>query len=197
LQVFRQIHVYDKDEKSFEQRKHKLQWNDIASSSGYVHDGILFLPAPVANDKKFTNCDLITIEDEADVTAQHEYKMIHKHYEKGNNHCFNLHHHNEYEIFSFYQTDPLQLHLKYSYSAIGDPARDNFLLTTIENNIPVEIKINGKIDSTNGRHYKEQSFIFLLLGDFNNCCILEENALPIKKHIPRDRKVVNLIKPLW
>jgi hypothetical protein len=196
VQVFRMINEYGKDEKSFADRKDKLVWKDIASKSGYVKDTELYLSSSILNDKKLGNCHLITIEDEADITPQHEYKIINKKYGKGNNHCFNLHHRSSFEIF-YFQHDPIELSLNYSYYYIGDPTRDNFVITILEKDVPVEIKINGKIDSSRGRHFKEQNFIFHLLGEYDRCFILNDTDAAIVKTVPENRKVIDLLKPLW
>ena len=82
-------------------------------------------------------------------------------------------------------------------SYIGDPARDSFTISVLENGRPVEVKINGKLDTSRGRHYKEQCFIFQLLGEFDRCFLLEENEASIIKQVPANRKLVNLLKPLW
>ena len=197
VQVFRQINEYTKAEKSFTDRKEKLQWRQISSPNGYLANGRLYLPSSILADKKFGNCDLITIEDAADVSARPEWKIINGKYEKGNNHCFNLHHRSGYEIFWFQGKDPLHLALNYMNSYIGDPARDSFTISVLENGRPVEVKINGKLDTSRGRHYKEQCFIFQLLGEFDRCFLLEENEASIIKQVPANRKLVNLLKPLW
>ena len=101
VQVFRQINEYTKAEKSFTDRKEKLQWRQISSPNGYFANGKFYLPSSILADKKFGNCDLITIEDAADVHARPEWKIINGKYEKGNNHCFNLYHRSGYEIFWF------------------------------------------------------------------------------------------------
>jgi hypothetical protein len=196
VQVFRMINEYGKDEKSFADRKHKLVWKEISSKSGYVADGKLYLPGTVQNDKKFGNCDLVTIEDECDLVPKHEWKIINGKYEKGNSHCFNLHHPSQYEIFRFHK-DPVELSLNYSYSYIGDPSRNSFTLAILEKDVPVEVKINGKLDTSRGRYYKEQYFIFHLLGEFDRCCILKDTAAAVIKRVPAERKVVDLLKPLW
>lgn len=196
LQVFRMINEYGKDEKSFADRKDKLVWPIIQSPNGYVADGILHLPESIRQESLSANCHLITIEDEADLTPQPEWKIVNGKYERGHHHCFNLHHPRSYEIFRFHQ-HPFEISLNYDYSYIGDPSRDNFSLATLENGMAVEIKINGKLDTSRGRYYREQYFIFHLLGEFDKCCFLKDNHSPVSKTVPAERKQVNLLKPLW
>lgn len=196
LQVFRQINEYTKEEKSFADRKEKLKWKEFSSLNGHVANGNLYLPGSILADKKFGNCDLITIEDAVDVTPQQEWKIINGKYEKGNNHCFHLHHRSGYEIFWLKDKDPLQLALNYNPAYIGDPSRDSFTIATLEEGCPVEVKINGKMDTSRGRYYKEQCFIFQLLGEFDRCFLLESGD-GVVKQVPGDRKLVDLLKPLW
>jgi hypothetical protein len=197
LQVFRQINQYTKQEKSFSRRKENLKWKEMASMNGYVANGSLYLPSSVLADKKFGNCDLITIEDEADITPQHEWKIINGKYERGNNHCYHLHHRSAYEIFWFKGKDPMHLALNYSSSYVGDPSRDSFTIAAMEEGCPVEVKINGKMDTSRGRYYKEQSYIFQLLGEFDRCFLLKSNDGVVYKKVPEKRKLVNLLKRLW
>jgi len=196
LQIFRMVNQYGKAEKSYEDRKDKLRWKPGSSSNGYVADGNLFLPETIQLEKKFGNCDLITIEDAADITPQQEWKLINKHYEKGNNHCFNLHHINTYEFFGF-RNEPLELSLQYNSSLLGDPSRNNFTLAILENDTVVEVKINGKHDTTHGRYFTEHYYIFHLLGTFSKCYFLTEKDKAVIKTIPSARKMIDLIKPLW
>ncbi len=196
LQVFRMINEYGKTEKSFTDRKDKLVWKAMPSKNGYVADGALYLPDSIQQDPKFKNCDLITIEDAADITPHQEWKIIGRHYEKGNNHCFNLHHISTYEFFGF-KNNPVELSLKYNASLIGDPSRENFVLTTLEKDHPVEIKINGKMDTSRGRYFKEQYYIFHLLGVFDTCFLLKEADKAVTKTVPGNRKMIELLKPLW
>jgi hypothetical protein len=196
LQVYRMVNEYGKDEKSFADRKEKLVWKPIASSGGYIANGILHLPEIIEQDKKFSNCDLVTIEDEADITMQQEWKLINKRYEKGSNRCFNLHHMNTYEFFGL-RNIPLELSLQYDNTIVGDPSRDNFTLATLEVNMPVEVKINGKHDTSRGRYFKEQYYVFHLLGTFDRCLFLTSKDKAVTKTIPSNRKLVDLIKPLW
>jgi hypothetical protein len=196
LQVYRMINEYDKTEKSFADRKDNLVWKAIQSTNGYVSDDELYLPSSIHQDSKFKNCDLITVEDEADITPQQEWKIIGKHYEKSNNHCFNLHHLSTYEFFGF-RKDPVELSLRYNSSLVGDPSRDNFVLTTLEKDHAVEIKINGKMDTSRGRYFKEQYYIFQVLGVFDKCFLLKEEDKAVIKTVPSGRKMIDLLKPLW
>lgn len=196
LQIFRMVNEYGKDEKSFANRKDKLVWKPMSSSNGYVVNSILYLPHTIQQHKKFGNCDLITIEDESDVTLQQEWKMINIRYENGNNHCFNLHHINTYEFFGF-RNNPVELSLQYNNTIVGDPSRDNFTLSILEDNVAVEVKINGKHDTSKGRFFKEQYYVFHLLGTFDRCFFLTEKDKPIEKTIPSNRNMIDLIKTLW
>ncbi len=190
------VNEYGKSERSFADRKDKLVWKTISSINGFVSDDLLYLPVTIQQESKFNNCDLITIEDESDVTPQQEWKLINKRYEKENNHCFNLYHLNTYEFFGL-RNDPIELSLQYNNTDVGDPSRDNFILAILEKDVSVEIRINGKHDTSRGRYYKEQYYIFHLLGEFDRCLLLKEDHKPTNKTVPANRKVIDLLKPLW
>ncbi|MCX6132020.1 MAG: hypothetical protein NTX25_23555, partial [Proteobacteria bacterium] len=84
---------------------------------------------------------------------------------------------------------------------VGDPKREDFKLGEVKKGKPIEIKINGKTDfsltSRRARVFKEQTYIFNYIGDFSECKILKEPFDFTLKRLPSDRKVVDLIKPLW
>lgn len=195
VQVFRMANRYGKEEKSFADRKHKLVWREMSSTSGYVDNGLLYLPESVSTDKKFGNCALITIEDQCDLTPRGEWKLVNKRYEKGDNHCFNLHHPSGYETFAFFN-DPPELWLQHSTSYFGEPSRPNQKLGRLPD-ANIEVKINVKFDNDNGRHYMEFQFVFLYLGQFKTCFLLPEKSTPVTKTVPESRKLINLLEPLW
>lgn len=196
LQVYRMVHEYGKEQKSFAERTDKLDWKEIPSVSGYVENGELFLPAEITGDPKFGNCGLITLEDQCDVTPQRQWKLINGRYHKGDNHCFNLHHPNRYEMFGF-DKDPLELWLRYQYWLVGDPSRENFKLADLEKDQAVEVKINGKIDSSYGRYFVERYYIFQYLGEFARCRLFKSDEGTRIKRVPPERRLVDLWKPLW
>src|SRR5690349_19504265 len=64
FQIFRNINVYGKARKSFDDRKEKMEWRDFQSKAGHIINEELFLPEQILNNPDFKNCDLITIEDD-------------------------------------------------------------------------------------------------------------------------------------
>lgn len=196
FQVFRNIHVYDKTQKSFEDRKEALAWQEIPSKSGWVVDNELYLPEKILQDPGFTACNLITIED------NHLVNVARTEYEQESNHCFTLGNFIKLDIFKLKRDhEELELFLQHGYFEVGIPSRDNFKLCTIKKNSPVEIKINGKTESSltarRARQFKEQHYIIDYIGDFRSCKLLREPYDPVIKQVPANRKVVDLIKPLW
>ncbi len=195
IQVFRNINIYGKQDKSFETRKDKISWKQIQSNSGYIFENELYLPEQILMNPDFKDCDLITIEDDnQDQVASSKYKSI-------LNHCFITTRTTLLDIFEIRMKEEVELHLKYGYFEVGTPKRENFKLCDIKINVPVEIKINGKTDSSlssrRDRVFKEQLYIFNYLGDFQNCKILKEPHDFKIKYVPEDRKVIDLIKQLW
>jgi hypothetical protein len=206
LQIFSNIIVYGKARKSFEARKEETLWRPMSSKSGYVKDNELYLPENIFDCDNLKNCALITIEDKnpphAFVSGDlKKTNGIASNIEPATNRCFNLHHHKKLEIFEIRSGEFLRLFLNYDQYAVGIPERENFELCAIKKNEPIEIMINGKTDFslTAGRErvFKEQFYLFEYLGDFDRCKILRQPFNAVIKTIPPDRKVVNLLKPLW
>ena len=206
FQVFRNIHVYGKAEKSFADRKGKFEWDVIPSKSGHVIEDELYLPEKILDHPDFPTCDLIIIED--DNASNHDVPpstsivrndiAVHP---IACNHCFHLSRKILFGIFEIKKKDEIELYLRYGYFEVGIPKRENFKIGNIEKGKPIEIKINGKTDfslsSRRARMYKEQSYIFDYIGDFEKCKILKEPYKLMEKQVPNERKVVDLIKRLW
>ncbi len=209
LQIFRNINFYEKPKKSFNDRRDELEWGSIPSKSGCVTEGQLFLPESIKTNPDARSCDLITIEDD---NQPQIFPSPHLHKEKmlyvprlpqppPSNHCLNLVRPNNLDIFELRLEGELELYLQYGYFDVGIPKRNNFKLCQVKLGEPVEIKINGKIDTSltagKERTFKEQHYVFHYLGDFPNATLLREPFEPVQKHVPEQRKVVDLIKQLW
>jgi hypothetical protein len=205
FQVFRYINSYKKSEKSLDDRKDKVDWNTVPSKSGYVFQDELYLPESILNEPRLLTCDLIMLEDDlipihSKINDLTQPKGVSSR-KSGAVHYFHLNRKCTFDIFEIKQNEQVELHLKYGYFEVGTPARENFKLCEIRKNKPVEIKINGKTDfsltSRRGRVFKEQTYIFTYLRDFSQCRILKEPFNATLKKIPTNRKVVDLVKPLW
>lgn len=210
LQVFRNINIYGKLKKSLDDRKSELEWTYIESKSGHVKDGQLFLPASIKTNPDAVSCDLITLEDD---NQPQIFTSAHLQFRKLlafiprlpdpplANHCFNLARPNNLDIFELRLESELELYLQYGYFEVGIPKRSNFMLCEVRLGQPVEIKINGKRDTTltggAERVFKEQHYVFHYLGDFASAVLLREPFESTRKYVPEERKVVDLIKQLW
>lgn len=192
LQVFKQIHIYGKENKSFESRKEVMKWNDFNSSNGYVKDKELFIPEYLIDNARLNESALISIEDTHIISFNNFPKS-------GLSKSFPYSKRYSIDIFDLHNN--LDIFLKYDKYEVGIPSRANFKLCELTEQIPVEIKINGKIDFTASRGrermFKEQQYIFQYLGEFDFYKILKQPFTPILKTIPSDRKLIDLIKPLW
>lgn len=195
LQVFSNIVYYRKDEKSFSDRKHKLEWRDAASVNGYVADQQLFLPEKVLLHPALQRCNLITIVD--DLTVDHYYR-----WNIENNDCLVLDVPRPFGDFNLAQQKELELHLRYEPLSTKIPLRPGFKICDFRKGEPVEVKINCKYDfslfgSPRERVFKEQQYIFQYIGDFTSFQVLKHPVTPMHKRIPENRKLVDLLKPLW
>lgn len=192
LQVFKQIHIYGKENKSFESRKEVMKWNDFNSANGYVKEKELFIPEYLIDNARLNESALITLEDSHFISSNNFPKP---------NLSNSFPYSKRYSIDIFDLHNNLDIFLKYDKYEVGIPSRANFKLCELTEQIPVEIKINGKIDFTASRGrermFKEQQYIFQYLGEFDSYKILKQPFTPILKTIPSDRKLIDLIKPLW
>ncbi len=206
VQVFRNINVYTKAQKSFADRKDAVSWKSMASRSGYVQDGILYLPEHLLSSQDLKSIELITIEDDNHTPPQERDlrydKRINDNYDEGMIHYFKHGVRIQFDLFEIKRNPHLELHLR-NYNAIGltIPQREAFKLCDLKAGAPVEIKINHKTDfsmsSRRGREFVEQAYIFDFLGDFNHIRLLTEQDLPFTKQVAEHRKLVDLLKSLW
>jgi hypothetical protein len=206
FQVFRYIHNYKKSEKSFDDRKDKVDWNTVPSKSGHIFKDELYLPENILNDPRLMTCDLIMLEDDLAPIHSQAINMtklngVTSNPKSANVHCLHLDRKCTFDIFEIKHKEHLELHLRYGYFEVGIPTRENFKLCEIREKKPIEIKINGKIESSltsrRARVFKEQTYIITYLGDFSQSRILKEPFSATLKKVPTNRKVVDLVKPLW
>ncbi len=194
LQIFTNILRYTKEDRSFDKRRDRLQWRPVESMNGCIKNGQLFLPPAILQHPGLEKANLITIKDS--LNPQFNYMELLE-----NNDCFELTASRKLGSFKIKQAEELELHLHYSQFYIGTPKRDNIKLCNLRAGHSVEIAINGKTDfSLTGRRDREftdQYYIFDHLGDFKTCRVLPENTKPVWKQIPAERKLVDMIKPLW
>lgn len=195
IQVYRYIHIYGKENKSDNNIKNTDPWIPIHSRTGQYIDGKLYISENKWASGNPVNLDLILLLDEMPSGTSFSEKETESIY------FLNLGHPKKWEIFELSLMDNLELHLKYDHFAIGEPSREDFKLCELKPNLPVEVKINGKLDfsltSRRERSYKEQLYIFEYLGEVDKVMILESPISPSQKEIPSNRKIINLIKPLW
>lgn len=202
IQVFKNIHIYGKANKRFEDRKEAMEWRDMPSKTGYVMDNELYLPESIQDDPAFQKCNTITLEDDnSSAVFSTPSRPVAPHTIPVSNRCFNLQNVISLDIFKLTLKTEMELHLQYGFFEVGTPERENFKCCSIKMNAPVEIKINGKTDaSLSGRRdrvFKEQYYIYDYISDFEKCKLLREPCQSVIKKVPAERKEVDLLKPLW
>lgn len=191
IQVFKKVHLYGKENRSFDSRKSIVQWKDICSTNGHVSSGQLWLPPYLITQPNFLQSAIIFLIDEEWISP---YKVD---IEKSIFHPFSK----KYKLYCFSINEQLEIRFHYDSFDIGIPEREDFDLGALKKNVPLEIKINGKYDATMSRGmerlFKEQHFIFEYLGDFTEYWEIKEPVEPHLKSLNKERKSINLLKPLW
>lgn len=192
LQVFMNKSHYFKDQRSYEDRKNTTAWNEkIESISGHFVDGKLAFPES-AYRPDIDRCDLIILSDfnQAPKTPTTDVQFVNL---TGRG--------KKFEIFQIRQPEgAIELHLLYDMFEIGIPKRENFKLCEFKMGVPVEVKINGKLDHTASWHsqrvYYEKCYIFHLIGETDTFQI-NQSVVEHNKSIPRPVKKVDLMKTLY
>ena len=194
IQLFRNINTYGKDEKSFELRKDKIAWKPMQSTSGFVKDSILHLPETILVKPNLQQSDLILMIDDNFKSPQNVV------YVEEQNLNFNKNSNINFDFIEIRLVDKIEIYLKPGYFETGTPSRNEFKVGELVKNKPISIKINGKRDfSLTGRRertFTEQEYILEYLGDFNEIQI-ENDLKPVKKTIPTEYKVIDLMKILY
>jgi hypothetical protein len=205
VQLHRQLFTYGKALKSFEDRKGLSRWQDpLLSRSGHVEGGKLYLPQRIREQADFPRCNFISLEDlhpRQEEVAERTSPTCYLGLEPQRNACLDLTHPRPLHIFQLKGVDEkIEIYLRWGYFEVGEPRRDNIKLAELEAGKSVEIKINGKRDSSlTGRRerlFQEQHFIFEHLGFFTQCSLLPSAAPAVPKQLPSDRKVVDMLKIL-
>lgn len=208
------------DMKSFSDRKELTAWKrEIKSKSAYLEAGKLVL-SKSDNNPDLLNCDLIILND---FNSESEIEAIESQNQRWQKELIDLEEKTDGQIwanlkqvqyFTFFGSQrkfeifqlkivngQIELHLFYDLFEIGEPKRENFKLCNLEMNIPIEIKINGKLDhslsSGRERSYKEHCYIFHLIGETDEFELTREPFRGSVKQIPKPLKTVDLMKDLY
>lgn len=219
LQVYHNYIQYTKEQKSFNDRKEETLWKkNTVSKSGIIKDDTLVIPKK-AYTEKLHHCDIVILNDfnRKDALLQEKKRwkndlIVSKEKPDGTTtktlqyiqyYSFIKNNAGSFQIFQFKKKNAsdIEVHLLYDLFEIGRPTRENFKLCNLELNVPIEIKINGKLDHTlshsGKRIYKEHCYIFHLLGERNEFELLREPFEGVTKKIPNPKKTINLFKPLY
>lgn len=195
VQLFRNINSYGKEERSFEDRKEKIAWKPIQSTAGYVKDEIIHLPETILDQTNFEHSDLIVVIDDNFTAFQNVI------YTKEKNLCFRSKSLNQFDFLQIKLDEKIELYLKPGYFEVGVPMRNEFKICELSLQKPISIKINGKrnfsASSRRERVFVEQDYIFNYLGDFNQVNLVKEQFDPVEKTIPRELKIIDLMKTLY
>lgn len=220
IQVFHNHLRYTKDRKSFTDRKGDLAWKEqIRSQAPFLKEGTLVIPR-TAHPTDLETCDTIIVHDFNVDSEAEAIQMLQQKYprelleseKRADGQYYPVLRQIQFvqltgsrkhiDIFLLKQAeDRIEIHLQYDLFAIGEPRRDNFKLGNLEEDIPIEIKINGKLDyalaSGRERTYYEQDYIFHFLGQTKAFALARDPFGGSLKQIPKPAKVVDLMKRLY
>ncbi|WP_271766711.1 hypothetical protein [Aquimarina algiphila] len=218
LQVYHNYIQYTKEQKSFNDRKEQTVWRkNTVSKSGFFKDDKLTI-SKTAYSKDLLNCDIVVLNDfnrkdallqekkrwknELIISKEKSDGTITKALQYTQYFSFTKNNTGKFQIFQLKKNNSaIEIHLLYHLFEIGKPKRENFKLCNLELNVPIEIKINGKLDHTlshgGERIYKEHCYIFHLIGKSDEFELLQEPFKDATKRIPKPEKVINLMKPLY
>lgn len=196
LQVYYRCVRYTKAQKK--ERQTQTAWRkQLSSKSGLLVNGRLMISETEYTDD-LLNCDLIILEDHNSERILGKEKSDHAQVQ-----FFNIHNSPKaYRLFKLKEEGgDIEIHLNYQLFQIGEPKRGNFKLCHLAIDMPVEIRINGKLDHSMSarkeRTYLEHYFIFHWLGEADQAALLREPFEGFTKEIPEPQKVIDLIKPLY
>ncbi len=189
IQIFNNSYTYLKNEKSFNDRKHKAKWDkNISSKIGYVENQTLFISE---NDVRFlpiSGNSIFLIDQNTSQKKEDGYYAVS---DILSSNCL-------WEILRFKQKETIEIHLVWEYFQLGYPQRESFKLSNLEINKPIEIKINGKRDGTGSsrgeRVFIEKNYIIVYLGEILAIERIGDENFPTLKKIPKHRKLINLLK---
>ncbi len=189
VEVFHKTIEYNKDQKSYEQRKAISQWpNTYNRSFESTKEGVIKVHQDI-NSVALKTSNLIIFHPGTDAVESTSMFNI----TRGQK---------SFEIFRFIQKgEAIEVHLMYDYFTIGEPKRDSYKLCNLKEKQVVEIKINGKLDHTlsrgSARLYKERHYVFKSLGAFHSVELCSKIKGFEKQKFPKIDKVVDLMKVLY
>lgn len=214
IQIFNNSYRYDKNHKSFDNRKETIKWkSSIFSNNLKIETDKIFINKDLVKTQS-NNLDNCIISIDYNIENLKDYiqylklngvvpdnlsseKNLREVLEKRENvkFCSLRKIPFLWNILEFSKKDTIQLKLVWDYSKVGIPKREKFKLAELKKNKPIEISIDGIHDGYHERIFVENNFILEYHGLFND--VFEKNNLEqSEKVIPKERKRINLLKHL-
>lgn len=214
IQIFENSYRYDKNHKSFEDRKETVKWKDsILSNSLIIENNQIFINKDLVKKQNniLNNCIFsidYNIENkndyfqylklngvvENDLNSELRYREHLKKREKVK-FCSLGKQRFLWNILEFTHEDSIQVKLVWDYSKVGTPKREKFKIAELKKKKPIEIFVDGIHDGYHKRIFVENNFILEYLGEFDE--VFEKiNLEHSEKVIPKETKRINLLKHL-
>ncbi|MCT4621999.1 MAG: hypothetical protein N4A46_00150 [Schleiferiaceae bacterium] len=221
FQIFKKHARIPKGHYTPEMRKSFFQWEDqLVSFNGYVKDNVLVLPKELKFKVETGRLGIIVIQDIIGYDREEKHKLNsaakrlklpdwyvqnklndfpeYFGFNKENRNC-------SFELFSLEKAEEevFELWLRYKENEyyIGLPRRNDYKLYTLEKGKPIQIRINGKTDSTMSRGkertYSEYDYLIEYLGKVDSIEFEVESKIEKTKVIPKASKSIDLRKVLY
>lgn len=215
IHIFKKQANIPKPNYTVEMRKAFAKWpKSIMSEIGQIIDDRILLPECYIDTIDSKQTGAIIIQDTIDFNEkQPELKIIsfneNDKIKKQNSNLLTFGNQNSVWIFELFAIEKtalgkLELHLKYENNkySIGEPKRNDQKLFELEKGKPIEVKINGKSDTTMSagkqRNYSEFDYIIEYLGEVNSISFEAPNRIRVERIIPQViEKTIDLRKILY
>lgn len=193
VQVYRNASLFEKGEHIFINGRDWLCWPEKKSGSGYVKQDDLYLPEKDGGFDEMNRYSMVFLLD--DFSEKEKDRLF------AWKQTFNLFTQTSASVgLDFLQVrsaDEIEIYFNGPKYPWYPKRKASFQLCTLKKNKAVEIKLNGKSDGHHQRYYIEEQFIFEYLGEFTQFRILSNQEPALSKHVPGERKLIDLRELLW
>ncbi len=218
IQVFANSYYFDKDHKSYADRKETVRWKEFVGANAVKVEGNAIWVREDLFSQSIRPLSNLILAIDYNLESKEDYLRYESLQGRQHEEALATHQFNEYlsrrehlvcghlssraftwNIFRFRKEEKIEVELAWDYGKLGIPERENFKLAELKLDKPIEVSIDGKHDfSMTGRRQRtfvEHNFVLTYLGEFDQV-ETRKNLEPFEKIIPAERKRINLLKNL-